>query len=183
MKKVNDSPRLEPRSFECPDCERFNVQTEHILDTFRYGVGESAVEITCELPVRICIDCGLRFLDREAEEIKHAAVCRHLARLTPEEIRSTRERVGTQSEFSLLTGIGEASQSRWETGASIQSKAYDNYLFLLKYPENVQRLRARMVPMSGEHLNSTGARFRCIQPNESLLARKAAFRLRPEIAA
>jgi len=49
--------------------------------------------------------------------------------LTPEEIREGREKLGlTQRQFANLLGVGEATVSRWETGAQIQQRAMDRFL-------------------------------------------------------
>ena len=54
--------------------------------------------------------------------------------LTPEEIRGIRKRLGlSRSALAKLTGIGEASLSRWESGIKIQTPGYDRYLRLLRH--------------------------------------------------
>ena len=64
--------------------------------------------------------------------LQHAAVCRALGLLTPAEIQAIRERLGpTQAEFAQLTGIGEATISRWERGRILPNRAMDHYLRLL----------------------------------------------------
>ena len=60
----------------------------------------------------------------------------------------------TRSEFAAITKFGETSLSRWETGAVIQNLANDQLLYLLQFPENLQRLRERVAqgethPVSG----------------------------------
>ena len=62
--------------------------------------------------------------------------------MTPAEIRAIRAELGkTRREFAELTGIGEASLARWESGRLIQNVAYDTLLHLLTFPENVDRIR------------------------------------------
>ena len=57
-----------------------------------------------------------------------------LGLLTPEEIRQLRERMGlTQSQPLQISGIGEATISRWERGRLLQNRAMDNYLRLLAF--------------------------------------------------
>ena len=52
--------------------------------------------------------------------------------LAPQQIRGIRERLGlSRSSLAKLTGIGEASLSRWENGIKIQTPGYDRYLRLL----------------------------------------------------
>jgi len=46
----------------------------------------------------------------------------------------------TREAFAAATGIGIASLARWESGALIQSPAYDRYLRLLAYLDVRERL-------------------------------------------
>ena len=72
----------------------------------------------------------------------HEAVCQHLGIQPPFKVGEIRKSsFKSRSDASELTGIGEASLGRWERGASTQSLAFDRYLFLLSFRENVQRLR------------------------------------------
>ena len=104
--------------------------------------GEAAVG-----SIRVCTECGFEFLDDEAEDIRHAAVCRHLGVMTPAEIQSLRDRLQlTQAEFARITRLGPATVSRWERGESVQNAAYDQYLYLLSFSENVERLKGRAIP-------------------------------------
>jgi putative zinc finger/helix-turn-helix YgiT family protein len=49
--------------------------------------------------------------------------------LALEEIRQGREKLAlTQKQFANLLGVGEATVSRWETGAQIQQRAMDRFL-------------------------------------------------------
>lgn len=114
------------------ETERFNYKTEN----------DNVVELSAKVPVWTCPDCGAQYTDGTAEDIRHAAVCRYLGRLTPAEIKELREHLGlSQSEFSDLTGIGIASVKRWESSALIQSLAFDRYLRLLGDERNIFALR------------------------------------------
>src|ERR1051326_2679799 len=44
-------------------------------------------------------------------------------------------------EFARLTRLAEDSIRDWENGTVIQNAAYDRFLYLLTFPENVARLR------------------------------------------
>jgi putative zinc finger/helix-turn-helix YgiT family protein len=176
--KMRDTDEVLVNDERCPDCDGL-VQTEHVLHRFTYGVGRDATDIECMLPIRACRTCGAEYVDEEGEAIRHEAVCRHLGVLTPREVQRLREQYGTQSAFAALTGIGEASLSRWETGASIQSKAYDNYLRLLQRPENIRSLVLRQNSPIRREQRSSNARFRSLQINRSHLLSQAAFVLRP----
>ena len=101
-----------------------------------------------------CSGRGLSELRREryfgpaAARVQHAAVCRALGLLTPEEIQAIRERFGpTQAEFARLTGIGEAIISRWERGRILPNRAMDRYLRLLDHNRaNVTLLKSFVTP-------------------------------------
>ncbi len=122
----------------CPHCEG-GVETIMHNDVFRYGAGESAVDLAVILPVRRCSSCGVEFLDHEAERVKQEALCRHFGVLTPWEIREIRLRHGlSRAGFAKLTGLGEATLGRWEAGALIQTLANDRYLRLLAEPGGIE---------------------------------------------
>ena len=178
MRQNMFTERRDKTIINCPDCDSSRVSTRLTPHTFKYGVDDDSPELNCILPVRVCGDCGAEFVDEEGEVVRHEAVCRHLNVLTPKEVLKLRERVGTQARFRELTGIGEASQSRWETGASLQTKAYDNYLFLLQYRENIERLEMRRQEQ-GAGLASNANRFRCIEITRNRLAQQRRFSLRP----
>ena len=115
----------------CPDCNGVATTARH-RHVFRYGRDESAVDLAVELPVRLCAECGFRFLDEEGARLKHEAVCRHLGVLVPREIREIRKRRGmTRAAFAAMAGLSEATLGRWERGAGIQSHRHDRHLRLL----------------------------------------------------
>lgn len=125
----------------CPLCGGEAITTSQHRQAFNYGSGESAVELTVNVPVRRCEACEFEFLDEEAEHLKHEAICRHFGVLSPDEIRHIRgvHRM-TRARFAQLTGLGEASLNRWENGLSIQTQANDRYLRLLGNPEIIRHL-------------------------------------------
>src|SRR5437660_5808545 len=133
--------------FECPNCGSTSGIAKSVQDRFEYGTGATATELSTQIVVTECASCGSRFLTESAEAARHDAICRHLNLLTPSEIRRLRVDVAsTQAEFAKLTGIGKASLARWETGELIQNTANDRLLRLMRYPDNVRRLRAHMTP-------------------------------------
>lgn len=160
----------------CPACESQNVKERWEPDNFQYGDGESATQLCAQVPVRICLDCGLEYTDERAERIRHTEVCRHLEVLPPEEVLAIRERHGkSQQDFSKVTKIGRASLARWETGALIQSGSSDSLLFLLGFQENMDRLVARHKPPDTTNRSSQTSmarRFRCIAEEEAITLRK-----------
>ena len=131
-------------SLHCPNCESDNVDTTIERETFTYGEGPSAVELTAHVPVRVCKNCEFQFTDGDAEEARHEAVCRHLKVLAPKEILDLRKRYNmSRAEFAELTRLGEASLARWENGQLIQNAANDQLLFLLTVPSNMDLLKRR----------------------------------------
>jgi len=129
---------------QCPVCAGPEVRTAMEVETFLYGKDPNAAELTARVPVRTCDSCGFQFTDFEAEHARHEAICRNLGVLTPAEVADIRKRYRfSQTELARLTRIGEASLYRWENGQLIQNPAYDQFLYLLTFPENVARLRAR----------------------------------------
>ncbi len=79
---------------ECPDCGELAVSTQITPQTFTYGKGAEAVQITADLPMRFCMKCGLSYLDKEGQEAQHEAVCRHLGVMTPAQIRHLASFIG-----------------------------------------------------------------------------------------
>ena len=124
----------------CPECGESAVVTVPTRHRFRYA-GEKPAMIDVTLPVRHCQECGFDFLDHEAEQVQHEAVCKHLGLLTPRQIRELRIDLGlSRVELARLTGFGEATIARWERGSLIQNAANDRYLKLLAHRDNVKRL-------------------------------------------
>ena len=81
------------------------------------------------LTVPQCGNCHAISIDEEADQQISAAFRREARLLAPEEIRQGRDRLGlTQKQFANLLGVGEATVSRWETGAQIQQRAMDRFL-------------------------------------------------------
>ncbi len=76
-----------------------------------------------------CANCQAISIDDDADRQISAAFRRAAGLLAPEEIRQGREKLGlTQKQFANLLGVGEATISRWETGAQIQQRALDRFL-------------------------------------------------------
>ena len=168
----------------CPDCDGAAKTVRH-RHVFQYGQGESAAEIEVELPVRVCGECGFEFVDEEGERLKHEAVCRHLGVLSPQEVRDIRKRHGmTRAAFAALTGLGEATLGRWETGAGIQSYANDRYLRLLAQTDGMSRLSSLLRSMRSTYeARAAGrsgkrrSRFRLLQVNEQVRLDQRNFEL------
>ncbi len=134
------------RDLSCPECGSKRIVTEAVDHRFPYGREDPPVELSACIPVRRCAECGDEFLDDEAEDLMHEAVCRHLGVMTPSEVRAIRRQCGglSRAEFARITRLGEATIGRWERGQLIQNAAYDQLLHLLTFPENLIRLRHRV---------------------------------------
>lgn len=180
-------PQLE--RLDCPMCGGNDVRTTIAVEKFVYGDGPEAVELTAQVPVRTCNACGFQFTDDVAEEARHEVVCRHLGVMTPKEISRIRKAYGmSRAVFSRLTRIGEASLGRWENGLLIQNPAYDHLLYLLTFPENLERLKSRKpdaqlplqhnTPSSSSGTGKGGMRLRALQITEADIAAAGAFNLR-----
>src|SRR4051794_14463420 len=105
----------------CPECGRGPVGTQWEEETFDYGGREKPIQVTAQIPVRVCSACRFEFEDDASEWARHAAACRHCGVMTPEEVRGVRDRYGlSQQQFADLTGLGVATLGRWERGHVIQ---------------------------------------------------------------
>jgi putative zinc finger/helix-turn-helix YgiT family protein len=191
MKNHDRLSNANTESLRCPSCDREGVRTTIQHQSFVYGEGDDAATLAVAVPVHTCDNCGLQFTDDSAATARHDAVCRHLNVMTPSEVQALRERYDmSRAEFSRLTRIGEASLGRWENGLLIQNHAYDQFLFLLKFPENVARLRDRTnseapaVARPGVDSEPVAQpRLRILREIPSRLAREArVFVLRPAAA-
>jgi len=169
-------------TIKCAECGSENVTTSDEQYNFPYYVGDDSVELTACVPIRICTDCGFRYLDKTAEQFCHDAICEHLGVMKPIQIKALRDYFRlTQAEFSKITKIGEATLSRWERGIVIQNEAYNNYLYLLGLEGNLQKIRERgksTEPMVSNVERPKQPKFRELDVNEEVLQRKGNFKLR-----
>mgnify|MGYP001618698874 CR=1 FL=1 len=188
--RITNENHTESERFICPECQSDAVITIYQAESFRYGSGDEAADLTCRIPVRSCKKCGFQFTDDEAEEIRHDTICKHLGVLTPNEIVSIRKRYSLSiADLARLTRIGEASISRWENGHVIQNAANDQLLRLLRYPENLERLKKReegampvaqqLQPASAGKVTVVQSAFRALKVTEYNIAAANAFNLRP----
>ncbi len=128
----------------CPICGIgpvvYDIRTEVV--EVAYDGEPTRVEVT-GVPIERCEHCGEEFSGPMAAQVKHQAICRALGLLDPKAIRELREQLKlTQAELSRLTGIGEATISRWERGRLLQNRAMDRFLRLVANdPKNVSFLK------------------------------------------
>lgn len=157
---------------ECPACGSARVSEHREAIKFEYGVGTETIQVSAQVPVCHCEDCGFSFMDERAETLRHDAVCRAIRILTPAELKAIRERYGlSQQDFAGITRIGRASLNRWETGSLFQSGSIDSLLYLLGFAENLDRLRLRFqtgksASRSERPTGAAARRFRCIENEE-----------------
>jgi putative zinc finger/helix-turn-helix YgiT family protein len=151
----------------CPMCGSTNVEARTRPERFVYGDGADAVELKAMVPVSRCVGCGFSFSGEAADIARHEAVCAHLGVLAPQEILDIRQEYGlSRAEFARLSGIGDASLSRWENGLLVQNTANDNFLYLLSFPDNLLRLQTRGI----QKVRSTHerSRWRLLESEEEI---------------
>jgi len=167
----------------CPECGSSKLTSKQEEYRFKYGKGAEAVELSALVEVEKCGDCSFNCMGPAAEQACHEAICEHLRILKPGQIKDLRDyhRL-TQANFSKITGLGEATLSRWERGVIIQNKAYDNYLYLLGLKDNMQsildRRESREQKLSPIE-KAERPQFRELEVGEEILRRQNSFKLRP----
>lgn len=166
----------------CPQCGHDQVSTTNQDYKYVYGTGESAVTLPVEIPVRSCSECEFQFTDWEAEEIMHNALCAHFGVLNPSEVEGLRKKHQmSRTEFARLTGLGEASLSRWEKGVNIQSVSHDRFLRLLDDPRTLAQLRqaVRSIDSRKRGIPDNIVPFSSLRDRKRHEREKQSFRLRP----
>lgn len=168
---------------QCAQCGATTVSTSWVDDHLVWGSGDSAATLPVRVPYRSCGSCDFTYLDQEAEDVRHRAVCRHLGVLAPAEVAGIRKKYGmSQADFARVTGLGEATVGRWENGLVIQNVANDRYLRLLLHHDVMQLLQhlsKRQGSDSGdERLASKDSRrrkWRALDPTEQVIRDQRAF--------
>ena len=146
----------------CPNCEEF---TDVKLETRKEVLNVRGEPIEIEGEVVICQACRAKIFDEELDsrnlEKAYAAYREKHKLLSPDEIRTTRQKYGLgQRALSRLLGWGEITIHRYENGA-IQDKVHDGTLRLIEDPQNMKKI---------------------FEANQSKLASYAAARLEERIA-
>lgn len=167
---------------KCGICGSGDLTSRKEIDEFEYGIKENSVTLQTSVDVYHCEDCQFDFTGPSAELARHEAVCRHLDVMTPSEVKDIRGKYCmSRASFALLTGLGEASIGRWEAGSHIQNRGYDNFLFLLRFEENLERINARSDSFAVEDdsmVESAPGEFRCLELTEQMRESQAKFKLR-----
>ena len=90
----------------------------------------------------------------------------------------------TRAAFAAMTGLGEATLGRWETGAGIQSYANDRYLRLLAQTDGMSRLSSILRSMWSAHetraagkAEEHSSRFRLLQVDAQVRQHQRSFKL------
>jgi putative zinc finger/helix-turn-helix YgiT family protein len=168
-------------SATCPECGSSNLMVSREEYRFPYGKGAEAVELSATVEVEKCGDCGFSSMGPVAERACHDAICDHLGLMKPGQIKGLRDYYKlTQAEFSKITGLGEATLSRWERGIVIQNEAYDSYLYLLGLRGNLQSIHERresdklLLPTREK---ADRPQFRELEVSEDVLRRQDSFKL------
>jgi putative zinc finger/helix-turn-helix YgiT family protein len=131
----------------CPQCGEPRLESVQVEETFDHGGRKKPIRVTARLSVKRCRNCAFVFEDWQTERARHRAACAQVGVQSPDEIRSIRNSYElSQKEFARLTRLGAATLNRWERGHLIQNGAYDDYLYLLRFPENLERLKDRRRP-------------------------------------
>jgi len=168
-------------AFRCPECGGSDIVTSEEEYRFPYGFGKEAVELKATVPVRKCNDCTFSYTDHAAESICHDAICEHLGVMKPSQVKALRRLCNmTQAEFADMTALGQATLSRWERGIVIQNQAYDNYLYLMGFSGNLDRIAKRKKLGTEEVLQAAGGKkphFRKLNVTDDVVARRDSFRL------
>jgi putative zinc finger/helix-turn-helix YgiT family protein len=145
----------------CPACASDAITTQSETEDFIFRSGGVEYPVRATYPVHFCTACHELFLGEAAEVARHAATCGALNRLTPADILALRERRGlSRKAFAKLSGVGEASLARWETGELIQSESNDNLLRLLARDENVRLLSGMRGAEAGQSPTETSVAAR-----------------------
>src|SRR5262245_46869807 len=127
---VGDRKKVRPFPWWCPTCGKEEVFAATVAYQAKIGHDGRMYEFEIpELKTAKCRSCGALLFSNSADDQIRLALRAHIGLLTPDEIRTKRETLGlSQKKLAELTGIAEATVSRWETGALIQSRAMDNFL-------------------------------------------------------
>ncbi|MBW8015229.1 MAG: hypothetical protein FVQ82_03510 [Planctomycetes bacterium] len=180
MNERDNMRKAEENILTCPACEEKKVKTELRDYIFDYGSGKDAVELQTQVPVRVCASCKCEYMDFEADEACHEAICQYKKVMTPNQIKALRSLHSyTQGEFSKITRLGEATLSRWERGAIIQNGAYDNYLYLLGFNENIEKLLNKTSVSPALRQDGAEPVFKKLKRTEELLRKQSEFELCP----
>jgi len=171
MNKNVETLKSRPFPWKCVRCgqrsmepEEMDYTTEIVHDGRPYQVSVPALcTFRCQNP-----DCRAILLDTDANRRITQAFRREANLLEPEEIRRRRVALGLkQEDLAKRLEVGQATLSRWETGAQIQQRSLDK---LLRLYFDLPEVRQALEPPSR-------GKFRVIQPTRALHLQARQFRL------
>jgi hypothetical protein len=62
----------------CPNCNNHGVRSAIVTDKFMYGVGDAGVELSAEVTMFSCSNCGESWTGEQGEKARQAAVDKHV---------------------------------------------------------------------------------------------------------
>lgn len=134
---------------ECPLCGELALRERRGVFHFEPppNVLGGAIEVA-DATWDECRACGEKIIAHELDRAIDDEARRRQGLLTPDEIKAIRGRAGlSQVEIAQLSGVGEKTYTRWETGKSIQNKSNDNLIRLIDQdPGVLARLEAQRQP-------------------------------------
>lgn len=124
----------------CEKCKK-TVDTKVIHKKEEFLIYGESIEVDSD--VLVCSECGEELFDETLDNetmLKAYAEYRNKHKyLSPEEIKAIREQYGlSQRGFAKLLNWGDKTIFRYENG-SLQDKAHDSILKMLKDPENMKK--------------------------------------------
>lgn len=126
------------RQQQCVICEEGTATLAVTLQEFMHGAGNREMLVRARVPAWTCDTCEDSYIDDEGVAAQHDAVCKHLGRFTPGEIKAIRNSLGLkQDEFAAELSVGVASVKRWEA-----RRAIPGYLANLQIGQLADRRRA-----------------------------------------
>ena len=161
-----------PASSSCPMCgsKELAFVTER-----RQVTADDGTVLEYDDVLTHCQSCGFDHYTREqslASSRARAGVLRsHEGLLTPEQIRSVRERLGyTQAQLELEMGVGPKTVVRWEKGAVRQSRLADNFIRrLAAFPHTMGGAQAIVTSQPMSAFMASGAAYSA-WPNSTIMA-------------
>lgn len=115
---------------KCAKCRQAAVsQVSKRYETTREHDGRTYSLAIPDLSLLVCGNCGNQIVPDDSDDRLNDALRDAAGLLKPREIREFRTRLQlTQELMADDIGIAKETLSRWETGAQIQQRAFDNFL-------------------------------------------------------
>jgi DNA-binding transcriptional regulator YiaG len=127
----------------CGDELSYGVVPMEVL----YGTGPAQVVVVAQVPAWSCATCGDVITAEGAELAEHNAICDHLGRIKPHEIKAIRDEMGlTQSAFAMKMKVGRVTMARWENAAQVPSSGHsESMLSIIEIYRNQNKLNRSYV--------------------------------------